>query len=147
MSKAGPFPDPGSALGRRVRERLREAGTAWLVTTGVAGAPHPNPVWFWWDEESILIYSLPTAKRLANIRRQPLVALHFDSDGRDGDVIVINGRAEISPGDPPATTMAGFLAKYRNLFLVPPEQWARTFTVPIRVHPERVRGWLHPSLG
>ncbi len=143
---AGPLPDPASALGRRVRERLREGRTAWLVTTGAAGAPHPNPVWFWWDGESILIYSLPTAKRLANIRRRSSVALHFDSDGRDGDIIVINGRAAISPDDPPATAVSGFVAKYRDLFLLPPDKWARTFTVPIRIHPERVRGWLHPSL-
>jgi PPOX class probable F420-dependent enzyme len=73
------IPDRATAYGERVRRRLTEEPSIWLTTVGRDGAPQPNPVGFLWDgDDSLLIYSQNGARRLANIRRQPLVSLNFD---------------------------------------------------------------------
>jgi Pyridoxamine 5'-phosphate oxidase len=73
------IPDRATAYGERVRRRLTEEMTIWLTTVGRDGTPQPNPVGFLWDRgDSLLTYSQTEARRLANIRRQPLVSLNFD---------------------------------------------------------------------
>jgi PPOX class probable F420-dependent enzyme len=65
------------------------------MTVGRDGTPQPNPVGFLWDGgDSLVIYSQAEAGRLANIRRQPQVWLHFYSNGRD-HIVVLTGTAEI----------------------------------------------------
>src|SRR5215831_5912700 len=87
------LPDPATPFGERVARRLREEVVIWLTTTGSDGTPQPAPVWFLWEGESFLIYTLTNAKRLAHIERNPRVALHFDSDGTGGDIVVFTGEA------------------------------------------------------
>jgi len=71
--------DVGTEFGARVTRRLREDGIAWLITVSADGTPQPNPVWFIWNGESALIYSVPRQAKVKNIERNPKVALHLDS--------------------------------------------------------------------
>jgi PPOX class probable F420-dependent enzyme len=73
------LPPPSSPLGAWVRERLRDEPIAWLTTVDSRGVAQPNPAWFLWDGESILVYNLATAHRLVHVRRRPHVTLHLDS--------------------------------------------------------------------
>lgn len=82
---ADPLPPVDTPLGGWVRERLREEHLAWLIAVDARGVAQPNPVWFLWQGDSVLIYNGATAKRLTHIRRQPLVTLHLDTYGRGGD--------------------------------------------------------------
>src|SRR5512136_282602 len=89
-------------FGQRVARRLREERIIWLITVDSHGVPQPNPIWFWWDGETILMYSLPDTAKLRNIAAHPPVTLHFDGDGRGGDIVVITGEARLDPAAPSA---------------------------------------------
>lgn len=97
MSESSAMPPTSTAFGGRVARRLREEKLAWLTTVGEDGTPQPNPVWFLWEGDTILMYSLPHAARVANIKRNPRVSFNFDGDGRGGNIIVIGGEARICP--------------------------------------------------
>lgn len=106
------LPDPETEFGARVARRLRVEPLAWLTTVDGGGRPQPAPVWFLWDEPdgSVLVYSDGKAKRLAHLRSNPRVALHFDGDGQGGDIVVLTGEMRPSPDDPPADRNAEYLA-------------------------------------
>ena len=138
------LPDPSTAFGSRVRRRLRDDPVAWLTTVGADGTPQPNPIWFLWDGDSLLVYNLPTANRLRHVRERPRVALNLDSDGRGGDIVVVLGRAELSEGEPPAHEVPAYVAKYGARMTAvsgSPEEFSRTYSVPMRIHPTKVRGF------
>ncbi|HEX8730863.1 MAG TPA: TIGR03667 family PPOX class F420-dependent oxidoreductase [Ktedonobacterales bacterium] len=137
------LPDPSTEFGARVATRLRDERVIWLTTTGADGTPQPNPVWYLWDGESFLIYSLPDAARIAHIRRNPHVALHFDGNGRGGDIVVFTGSAREAPEEPPANERPDYLERYRDRidrFFNGPVAFAARYSRPLRVTPGKVRG-------
>jgi PPOX class probable F420-dependent enzyme len=148
------LPSAATPFGERVARRLQEEPVIWLTTTGADGTPQPNPVWFYWDEQaqSILIYSLPDAARLAHIpdaarlahiHATPRVALHFDGNGRGGDIIVITGEARLSQDDPPADQHTAYLDKYQDFIarsFGTPANFAAKYSVSLRITPTKVRG-------
>jgi len=96
------LPDASSPLGVWVRQRLRDDPLAWLTTVDSCGIAQPNPVWFLWDGDSILVYNLPSAHRLSHVRRRPQVTRHRDSHVCGGDAVVLIGAAEIVTDEPTA---------------------------------------------
>ena len=138
------LPDPATPFGERVARRLREEVVIWLTTVGADGTPQPAPVWFLWEGESFLIYSLANAKRLAHIERNPHVALNFDSDGTGGDIIVFTGEARQTPDIPPANQYSAYAEKYRGLIaeeFQTAENFARGYPIAMRIMPTKVRGF------
>ncbi len=135
------LPAASSPLGAWLRERLREEPIAWLTTVDARGVAQPNPVWYLWDGESILVYNLPYARRLIHIRRDPRVTFHLDAHGQDGDAVVIVGTARILPAEPPADQQLAFLKKYRDRMDMSPDEWASRFPVAIRIQPVQFRGF------
>jgi hypothetical protein len=84
-----------------------------------------------------------TARRLANIRRQPLVSLNFDSNGGD-DIVVLTGTAEILDDYPAVPDNPAWLEKYGEAIdagFGSAVKFAVRFSVPVRVHLARVRGF------
>lgn len=138
------IPAGGTAYGARVRQRLTDETAIWLTTVGRDGAPQPNPAGFLWDGgDSLLTYNQTEAKRLANIRRQPLVSLPFDSNGSGGDIVVFTGIAEILADYPPVPGNPAWLEKYSEAIdarFGNAAKFAETFSVPVRIHLTRVRG-------
>lgn len=136
--------DPNTRFGARIAARLHDERIIWLVTTSADGTPQPNPVWFLWEDSSFLIYSLPHAVRIEHIRRDPHVALHFDSDGSGDDIIVFTGMASEAPDAPPADQNAAYLARYRQRIeqnFGGPAAFAARYSRPLRVAPTKVRGF------
>jgi PPOX class probable F420-dependent enzyme len=134
---------PTTPFGQRVERRLAEERIVWLTTVSANGTPHPRPVWFWWDGESFLIYSQPDTFKLGHIAANPNVALNFDGDGRGGDIIVFTGEIRLDATAPPAHRMPEYAAKYQSGFDrigMTPEQFAATYSVPLRVTPTALRG-------
>lgn len=138
------LPDPATPFGERVARRLREDVVIWLTTTGADGTPQPTPVWFLWEDETFLIYSLANAKRVEHIERNPRVALHFNGDSTGGDIIVFTGEARWAPDTPPADQNPTYTAKYRELIaeeFQTPENFALRYPDALRITPTKVRGF------
>jgi PPOX class probable F420-dependent enzyme len=135
--------DTTSEFGQRVARRLRDETVGWLTTVGPDGTPQPSPIWFLWDGETVLIYSQPNTPKLRNIGRNPRVALNLDGDGRGGDIVILTGEARVDGTAPGAADHAAYLEKYRQgieRIGMTPEQFAGSYSVPIRMTPTRLRG-------
>jgi PPOX class probable F420-dependent enzyme len=138
------LPDDESPFAKSVRRRVNEEYLVWLTAMGKQGMPQPAPVWFWWDARArnFLIYNHSQAKRLELVRLNSQVALSFDGYGTGFGIITFLGHAELTP-DPPANQHPEYLAKYGHWMTVKfgsPAEFAAEYSVPLRVHPIRVRG-------
>jgi PPOX class probable F420-dependent enzyme len=134
--------DTTTARGARAERRLREDLIAWLATVRPSGQPDLVPVWFLWDGESILIYSQPGKTKLRNIAHNPRVAMAVDNTHGGGDVVRIEGAAELVSGFPPANEVPDYVAKYAAQIQrigYDPASFARAYSVPIRVTPTAIR--------
>ena len=135
--------DPTTEFGQRVARRLKEERIIWLTTVDQNDVPQPRPVWFWWDGETFLIYSMPGTHKLEHIARNPKVALNLDGDGLGGDIVVFTGEARLAEETPPANEVADYADKYQEGFTrinMTPEAFARTYSVALRVTPTSLRG-------
>ena len=135
--------DASTPFGARAERRLREERIGWLVTVRADGTPQPSPVWFLWDGETILLFSQPGTQKLRNIGRNPRVALHLDSDGKGGDIVVVTGEARVVEEELPAYLVPEFVEKYgwgfeRLRFTA--EEFSARYSVPVRIRATGLRG-------
>jgi PPOX class probable F420-dependent enzyme len=134
--------DPSTDTGARVAARLRDEIVAWLVTVAPDGTPVPTPVWFWWDEATLLVYSQPDKPKLRNIAANPHVALALRTDALGDDLVVITGVAAVDEAAPPALEMPRYIEKYAAEIArlgSNPEEFSAGYSVPIRIRPTRLR--------
>ncbi|WP_433271878.1 TIGR03667 family PPOX class F420-dependent oxidoreductase [Actinosynnema sp. CS-041913] len=138
------LPDPATEFGARVARQLREDMIAWVTSVDRTGTPQPAPVWFLWeDDDTVLFYSLPTAKRLERLRENPRTSFHLNDEGLGKQVLVLTGALTEEPGVRPAHEHTAFAAKYGKLAtdtFGSTEKFAELYSVPLVFHPERVRG-------
>ena len=136
--------DETTEFGQRATRRLHEAIIGWLTTVAPDGGPRPIPVWFLWDgDRSILLYSRPEKRKLANIAANPKVSLNVDSDGIEADIVVCWGEMHVS-NDPPSNEVPDYLRKYAGRIEAlgwTPESFAADFSVPLRIALSRIHGW------
>ena len=136
--------DESTPFGARAAPRLRESIIGRLTTVTPDGAPQPIPVWFLWDgERSLLLYSRPDKRKLANLAANPRVSLNLDSDGIDADIVICWGEAHLSD-DPPANEVPAYAEKYAgpiDMLGWTPESFAADFSVPFRIDITRIHGW------
>ncbi len=144
MARAGiEHIDVQDEKGARVAQRLRTSRVAWLTTVAPDGTPQTSPVWFVWDGEGILIYSLESA-RVRNLAEHGRVSLNLDGNGMGGDIVVIEGTARIDRALPSAAENPDYLAKYQPVMDDrgwTSEWFARRYSVPILVTPTKYRYW------
>jgi PPOX class probable F420-dependent enzyme len=136
--------DPGTEKGARAESRLRTELVAWLVTVGPDGTPLPTPVWFWWDGETVLIYSQRDKPKLRHIAANPRVALAMRTDELGDDIVVLTGDAAVDPSAPAADRLPEYVEKYRALIErlgADPAGFAAEYAVPIRIRPTKLRAW------
>jgi PPOX class probable F420-dependent enzyme len=152
---SGPFP-----LGRGLPETVRGAlvGTdaaaardhlandvvGWLTTVATDGRPQTSVISFLWDGDGILFYSRPDTPKVRNIAASGAVSFHLNCDPYGDHVVVIEGRAQVTPLEKRSDVHPAYAAKYHE----PLAHWgmderetADEFSLPIRIHPERVRLW------
>ena len=111
----------------------------WLATAGRDRRPHAVPVWFWWDGDSFLVYSVP-GQKVRDIEANPKVQLHLNSDPEGGDVVRIDGLAKIEHDQEPAFKVPPYVRKYRTLIKEygwTPKVFSDQYHVPIRIRPTR----------
>jgi PPOX class probable F420-dependent enzyme len=136
--------DPVTDKGARVDHALREDLVAWLITVAPDGTPVPTPVWFWWDGETVLVYSQRDKPKLRHIAVNPKVALALRTDELGDRIIVLTATAEIDEGAPPADHLRAYVEKYSTLIErlgADPAGFAAEYAVPIRIRPTRLRAW------
>jgi PPOX class probable F420-dependent enzyme len=133
--------DTTTDRGKHVQRRLEKEIIIWLATSGVEGRPHVVPVWFRWDGDSFLIYSLP-GQKVRDIEANPKVALHLNATPEGGDVVRIDGTAAKLRRHPPAHQVPDYIRKYAALiknYHWTPESFAKDYSVVLRVRPTRFR--------
>ena len=82
-----------------------------LATTGPHGSPHLAPVWYFWDGEAVRISTPHTTQKVADIVRDPRVALCVD-DQVAGDYLTIYGMATVVDGQEVAALTSPLLSRY-----------------------------------
>ena len=136
--------DPTTEKGGRVDAALREDVVAWLITVGPDGTPVPTPVWFWWDGDTVLLYSQRDKRKLRHIAANPNVAFALRTDELGDRIIVLSGTAQVDESSPAADRLRGYVDKYATLIErlgADPAGFASEYAVPIRVRPTRLRAW------
>lgn len=124
-------------------ELIRKAYHIWLTTVRADGMPQPTPVWFVQEGETFLLYSMPNAQKVRNVRQNPKVALSFSEDEEAENFVVIMGEAVIDEKAPAITQNPAYLTKYVQGIPdinMTPESMAKTYSTAIRVTPTQVRG-------
>ena len=136
--------DFSSDFGKTALKRLHEEEYIWLTVVDSDNRPIPNPVWFLWQDEHLLIFSRPSAKRLNHIAKNSRVSLNFNGDAEGGSIVVFSARAEIDKTIPPPDKFPAYIEKYRegikgiNMTV---ESFSRDYTVGFRVYPLSLRGF------
>jgi PPOX class probable F420-dependent enzyme len=131
-------------LGKRALERLENEQTIWLTAVDASGVPQPNPVWFLWQDGSLLMYSKPDAKRLKHIASHPQVSVNFRHGDDDEDIVVMTGEARVDPTAPPSIEVKEYIEKYREGIKgikMTPESLSVEYSVGFRFFPKTLRGF------
>jgi PPOX class probable F420-dependent enzyme len=134
--------DLSTEFGQRVNKHLQEEDVIWLTTVSPAGVAQPNPVWFYWDEQAIIIYSQPDAYRIRNIHHNPRVTLNLQgADVMGNNVVVIQGKAHLN--EHYSQPHKGYAKKYLQYlpdFGITYEQLAASYSIEIIISPTSLRG-------
>jgi len=132
-----------SDAGAKAAQRLRDDQIVWLATVRPDGQPHAVPVWFLWDGERATVFSKPDQK-IRNLGQNPRATLHFNSTPNGGEVVILEGQAELPDETAAQALSPAYVAKYgegiKSLGMSP-EAMAAEYHRVIRFLPEKVLGW------
>ncbi len=135
--------DANTPFGEAVGKRLVEETVIWLTTVGTDTTPQPNPVWFHWENNEFLIFSMPKAKKLRHLAHNPRVSLNFNTTADGDKVAVFTGTARVD--EPPTEDeIAHYARKYTKGFVqikMTEAEFFEAYSVPIRVSAEHLRGF------
>ena len=127
-----------------VDERLRKEPIIWLSTVRADGRPHLVPVWFFWNGETITIYSQPNNQKMRNLQHNANVALALEAADEGDDVVIIEGKAELPGKSTQTMNTPAYVEKYDALIKAlnsDPETMAASYSEVIRVTPTRFIRW------
>jgi PPOX class probable F420-dependent enzyme len=136
--------DTSTGFGKRITRQLDDERVVWLTTVGKSGTPAPNPVWFLWHDNEILISSRPNQAKLRNVAEHPQVAVNFNATHSGGDVGVISGTAVVDDNPISGAARAAYDAKYTEdieRLGMTPDQFHASYSVLLRITPEKLRGF------
>ena len=122
--------------------RLKTEIVAWLATANPDGRPLVVPVWFLFEGDSFLIFSVP-GQKVRNIERNPLVSMHLNSTPDGGDIVRVQGKAQVLKRQPPAYKVPAYMRKYAGRIKSygwTGETFSADYRIPIRVRATKVRG-------
>ena len=138
--------DPTNPHDAKIRARLEQAEYAFLITTRPDGRPHSVPICFLYENDSILVFSLPNSVKVRNIQQNPNVCLAVESFGfGDYFSIVIEGNAELVDEPTNWLQYPAYDAKYAPLSQRMfgsdhvPDEYAAQFSQAIRITPTKIR--------
>jgi PPOX class probable F420-dependent enzyme len=132
-----------AAIPESVRAVIEEGHLAHLVTLNPDGSPQVTCVWLGIDGDEIVSGHLGVWRKVANVRRDPRVALSLET-GRTsgnglGEYLVVYGRARIVEGGAPA-----LLQRLARVYIGPEVRFPPIDEPPpgyvTRISPERYAG-------
>ncbi|GAA2245746.1 pyridoxamine 5'-phosphate oxidase family protein [Herbiconiux moechotypicola] len=140
------FPD--DEVREKALHMLEHDLIAWIVTVGADGAPHAVPVWFFWHDGRVYVFSEPSTAKVRHVRAGSPVVIHLQAGGRFGDdVVVLRGSAEIAEQSA-ASVLAPFRSAYADKYReaiadygMPLEQIEATFSAAIMFTPVSALAW------
>lgn len=136
--------DFSTEFGRRALGQLQGETAIWLTTVTPNGMPQPNPVWFIWEDDTVLTWVQPHSARMKNLPENPNVSLHFPSSPSASEVTVLTGVAEVDESVGSFRNYPQYAAKYDDLWQhlgMTAESAEREFSVPLRIRPSKLRGF------
>jgi PPOX class probable F420-dependent enzyme len=138
--------DLNTKFGRFAKKHLKSEYFIWLTTVDATGTPQPRPVWFIWEDDTVLIFSQPKAYKLKHVQRNPNVSLHFNTADDQGEqrLIIITGTAVIDTNSPSANKLPAYIRKYKSGIIglkMTVEQFSMDYSAAIRITPTNLRGW------
>ena len=142
---------PGGLGREAIDALLRRPLLARLATIDGEGYPAIVPVWFEWDGERLWIVARARARYVADLMRDPRVAVSVIADDDPDLRIQIRGRAEVVAGpaalDGETLALARRLAeRYEGLagldYIETSRSWERCL---IRIVPDRIVSWGSPD--
>jgi PPOX class probable F420-dependent enzyme len=99
-SQGGAMPLPDAA-----KELIESGASAHLITLNKDGSSHVTLAWTGIEDDRIVIGTLMDQKKLKNMRRDPRVALSYETDNLNAigmrEYLVIHGTAEVTEGGAP----------------------------------------------
>jgi PPOX class probable F420-dependent enzyme len=131
--------DPSQPKDAHIQERLERNVIIWITSVRPDGRPHSVPVWFLWEDGTVLIFSRPDQK-IKNLRANPRVVLALDDTQGGDDVILFEGTAELLPAPSLEVMNPAYAAKYQrqlDAFQWTRESMAQDYSQPIRITPTR----------
>jgi PPOX class probable F420-dependent enzyme len=131
-----------SARGKHIQSRLKREIVIWLATTNPDLRPLVVPVWFLFEEDKFLIYSLP-GQKVRNIERNGNVSLHLNSTSDGGDVVRVEGTAQLMKRQPPAYKVPAYIRKYASVIKSygwTPQSFSVDYHVAVRVRATKFHG-------
>jgi PPOX class probable F420-dependent enzyme len=102
------------------------------------------PVWFLWDGETFLIFSQPGNLKIRNVQRNPHITLALDGTKQGGDVVTVEGEAELLSEPSHNMRVPAFGEKYASLLKAmgaDPERMVEDYSQPIRIKPTKFLSW------
>lgn len=131
-----------SARGKHIQSRLKREIVIWLATTNPDLRPLVVPVWFLFEDDKFLIYSLP-GQKVRNIERNGSVSMHLNSTSDGGDIVRIQGTAQLVKRQPPAHKVPAYIRKYASLIKSygwTPQTFSVDYHVAVRVRATKFHG-------
>ena len=70
-----------------------------VATNGRDGYPLVVPVWYRWDGERIIVWSLESRAWVQNVLRDPKVGVSVQEEGSDSMAVIMRGTASVETSD------------------------------------------------
>ena len=114
------------------RQLLRDETILHLSYTGTDGGPRVIPIGYVWDGGTFRMWTVPTSAKVRALQADPRVAITIDVPGPPPRVLLVRGRATLTPVD---GVPEGYLeASHRTM---PPQAW-EDFDTQVRALYERM---------
>lgn len=130
----------GVDLSGAVRRFLERPNLAVLATIGASGAPQATPVWFMVEDGRILINTSRGRAKLANMRRNPRVAVTIVDRDDPYTWVQIRGRVVAFDREHGARDIDRLSLRYRNRHYVYPPTDRPEHRVTVLIEPEGITG-------
>ena len=111
-------------------ERLESGRNVWVATTRPDGAPHVMPVWFVWQDGTVLFDTHFRSRKARNLRRDGRAVVHLESAE---ELVVVEGAV-----DPDEELDAAAFDRYRRTFR---EKYAADSEEPFVFRPRLAYAW------
>lgn len=130
--------------GQRAFRQLEQEEIIWLTTVSLSGTPQPNPVWFQYVADDVIVYTQTTAARLKNIEANNRVSLNFNTSEDGEAVTVLTGTISIDDEFSKVAENPAYIEKYaKGLAFInsSPGKMSAEYPVVMRIKLEKLRGW------